>query len=59
MADRVYTYRMGEAAAEVDMPASTIRFHDRRGPFPDMVRGQGGIRHLSGATWSGRASWSA
>jgi DNA-binding transcriptional MerR regulator len=40
--ERVYT--IGEAAAELGMPASTIRYYDKNGLFPDMSRSQGGIR---------------
>lgn len=40
--DKVYT--IGEVAAELGMPASTIRFYDKNGLFPDIVRSQGGIR---------------
>ena len=40
--DKIYT--IGEAAAELGMPASTIRFYDKNGLFPDVARSQGGIR---------------
>lgn len=40
--DKVYT--IGEAAAALGMPASTIRYYDKNGLFPDMTRSQGGIR---------------
>jgi DNA-binding transcriptional MerR regulator len=40
--ERVYT--IGEAAAELGMPVSTIRYYDKQGLFPDMARSQGGIR---------------
>lgn len=40
--ERVYT--IGEASEVLGMPASTIRYYDRHGLFPDMARSQGGIR---------------
>ena len=40
--EKVYT--IGEAAAVLGMPASTIRYYDKNGLFPDMARRQGGIR---------------
>ena len=40
--EKIYT--IGEAAAELGMPASTIRFYDKNGLFPDVARSQGGIR---------------
>lgn len=40
--DTVYT--VGEAAAELGMPASTIRFYDKNGLFSDVARSRGGIR---------------
>ena len=40
--EKVYT--IGEAAAVLGMPASTIRYYDKNGLFPDMARSQGGIR---------------
>lgn len=40
--EKVYT--IGEAAAALGMPASTIRYYDKNGLFPDMARSQGGIR---------------
>ena len=40
--DRLYT--IGDASAELGMPASTLRYYDKRGLFPNMARSQGGIR---------------
>ncbi len=34
--DKVYT--IGEAATALGMPASTIRYYDKNGLFPDMTR---------------------
>ncbi|MBM6988037.1 MAG: MerR family DNA-binding transcriptional regulator, partial [Olsenella umbonata] len=33
--EKVYT--IGEAAAALGMPASTIRYYDKNGLFPDMA----------------------
>ena len=40
--DRHYT--IGEAAEELDMPASTIRFYDKNGLLPSVSRTGGGVR---------------
>lgn len=40
--EKVYT--IGEASAELGIPASTIRYYDKNGLFPNMRRSQGGIR---------------
>ena len=40
--DRLYT--IGDASAELGIPASTLRYYDKRGLFPNMARSQGGIR---------------
>ena len=37
-------YTIGESAAELGTPASTIRLYDKNGLFPDVARSQGGIR---------------
>lgn len=51
-------YTIGESAAELGTPASTIRLYDKNGLFPDVARSQG---HPCSprTTWSGRASSSA
>ncbi len=40
--EKVYT--IGEAARELGVPASTLRFYDKRGLFPDLTRSRSGIR---------------
>lgn len=40
--ERVYT--IGEASAELGMPASTLRYYGKKGLFPDVARSQGGMR---------------
>ena len=40
--DKLYT--IGDAARELDMPASTIRFYDKNGLLPHMNRTESGIR---------------
>jgi DNA-binding transcriptional MerR regulator len=40
--ERVYT--IGEASEELGMPASTLRYYDKKGLFPDVARSQGGLR---------------
>ncbi len=40
--DRLYT--IGDAARKLGMPASTIRYYDKRGLLPHMGRTDGGIR---------------
>lgn len=37
-------YTIGEASKELHMPASTLRYYDKQGLFPDVARSQGGIR---------------
>lgn len=37
-------YTIGEAAKELRMPASTLRYYDGKGLFPDVARSQGGMR---------------
>lgn len=37
-------YTIGEAAEELGMPASTIRFYDKNGLIPNMSRTGGGVR---------------
>lgn len=37
-------YTIGDAAAELGMPASTIRFYEKNGLVPNMQRSSGGIR---------------
>ena len=40
--DRLYT--IGEAAEELGMPATTIRFYDKNGLIPNVSRTGGGVR---------------
>ena len=40
--DRLYT--IGEAAEELGMPATTIRFYDKNGLIPNVRRTDGGMR---------------
>lgn len=37
-------YTIGDAARELGMPASTLRFYDKKGLLPRMGRTEGGIR---------------
>lgn len=37
-------YSIGEVAKLFDIPASTLRYYDREGLFPDVKRSNGGIR---------------
>lgn len=43
------SYSIGEVAEAVGLPASTIRFYDKKGMLPDVVRSEGGVRRFSGA----------
>lgn len=40
--EKIYT--IGEASEELGMPASTLRYYDKRGLFPDVARSRGGMR---------------
>lgn len=40
-------YSIGEAAKVLGTPASTLRFYDKKGLFPDVARTKGGIRMYS------------
>lgn len=42
-------YSIGEAADITGLAASTLRYYDREGMFPDIRRGNGGIRAFSAA----------
>ncbi|MDL2217346.1 MerR family transcriptional regulator [Christensenellaceae bacterium OttesenSCG-928-M15] len=42
-------YSIGEAATLSEVPISTLRYYDREGLFPNMERGNGGIRVFSDA----------
>lgn len=37
-------YTIGEASKALGMPASTLRYYDKKGLFPDVARSQGGMR---------------
>ena len=39
-----HTYSTGDAARELGLPASTLRFYDKKGLLPQIRRTEGGIR---------------
>lgn len=43
------SYSIGEVAKMFNIPASTLRFYDREGLFPNVKRSNGGIRVFSDA----------
>ena len=42
------TYTVGEMAAMLDVPASTLRYYDKEGLLPFVARSSGGIRQFRG-----------
>lgn len=40
-------YSIGEVSEIKDIPISTLRYYDRKGMFPGIKRGNGGIRYFS------------
>ena len=40
------TYTVGEMAAMLDVPASTLRYYDKEGLLPFVARSSGGIRQF-------------
>lgn len=42
-------YSIGEVSQKTGIPISTLRYYDREGMFPDIERGNGGIRSFSDA----------
>jgi DNA-binding transcriptional MerR regulator len=49
-------YTIGDAADELGMPASTIRFYEKNGLIPNQQRSGGGIRLFDEDGRSGSAS---
>lgn len=41
------TYSIGEAASMTGVAISTLRYYDREGMFPEMIRSEGGMRIFS------------
>lgn len=42
-------YSIGEVSEELGLPASTIRFYDKKGLLPNVTRSEGGVRRFTSA----------